>query len=332
MLFIGISASKAEEEARKLLERLNLTAYADRYPFELSGGQQQRVGIARALANDPPIIIADEPLGNLDSVNAQTVLEFFKELNEKDGRTIIMVTHEAWSLRDTKTIFHMKDGEVISVEKTKQETIAESLSKHLYEQLHASGKASTDNKEERVSDRMLANFLLRGYSMEEISRFESFVNDRFDGKIDKKEFDKLIYKPFSEGGMGFSKKKAERVINYLETVIEKRKNVSDVLEVIEKNPEISIQDEIISIRKWVLEGYTGELSPLQIAALDQVISDRIRCSLPAEKVAGVLNLGNNKFGVGLSFRAAELMAEKLELVLNSDLVKTSNGENVLNKL
>src|SRR3989344_2309529 len=66
MAFLGISSDKSEKEAMKLLERLGLTSYAGRYPFELSGGQQQRVGIARALANNPPIIIADEPLGNLD--------------------------------------------------------------------------------------------------------------------------------------------------------------------------------------------------------------------------------------------------------------------------
>ena len=84
MLFVGVSSKKAEIEAKKLIERLDLSAYVDRYPYELSGGQQQRVGIARALANNPPIIIADEPLGNLDSVNAKIVLEFLKELNERD--------------------------------------------------------------------------------------------------------------------------------------------------------------------------------------------------------------------------------------------------------
>jgi len=110
MLFVGATSEKAEIEAAKLLERLDMAPYGHRYPSELSGGQQQRVGIARALANDPPIIIADEPLGNLDSENAAGVLEFIKELNEKDGRTVIMVTHEAWSLRDVSTIFHMKDG------------------------------------------------------------------------------------------------------------------------------------------------------------------------------------------------------------------------------
>ncbi len=324
MLFVGITSEIAEIEARKLLERLDLTLYADRYPYELSGGQQQRVGIARALANNPPIIIADEPLGNLDSVNAKMVLEFLKELNEKDGRTIIMVTHEAWSLRDVKTVFHMKDGVITDVEKIQSDTVAESLSKHLYEQL-SSVRSTSEKKsnsisiEEKLSARVLANFLLRGYSMDEIRRFESFVNDRFDNKIDKKEFHNFISKPFKEGGVGLRKKRAEKVTDYLEGIIDKRKNVEHIYSIIDKNPELSIVEDIrSSIRSWLMEGYTGELSPSQTIALDQVISDRIRGFMPANKVVEILSISNNKFGVGLSFRAAQIMAEKLELILNDD--------------
>ncbi len=327
MLFVGISSAKAEIEARKLLERLDLIKYADRYPFELSGGQQQRVGIARALANDPPIIIADEPLGNLDSVNAKNVLEFLKELNEKDGRTIIMVTHEAWSLRDVKTIFHMKDGTISDIEKVNNFNIADSLSKHLYKQMSSvsSGDGINDkNKEEKISARILANFLLRGYSMDEIRRFELFVNDRFDNKIDKKQLKKLINKPFKDGGVGLWKKKAERVTEYLEGIIEERKSVKHIYDIIEKNPELSIGDEIKNIRDWLIEGYTGNLSQLQIIALDQVISDRIRYNLPADKVVEILDLSNNKFGVGLSFRASQLISEKLELILNENSENKDN--------
>jgi len=317
MLFVGISSEKAEMEAAKLLERLDLTPYAERYPSELSGGQQQRVGIARALANDPPIIIADEPLGNLDSVNAKRVLEFLKELNEKDGRTVIMVTHEAWSLRDVKTIFHMKDGEITDVESTTGGDIAESLSKHLFEQL-SSASPEEENKEEKISARILANFLLRGYSMDEIRVFESFVNERFEGKIDKKEFRKLLNKPFKEGGVGLWKKKAERVTKYLEEILDRRKDIEHICHIIEKNPEISVGDEIQSIRNWILEGYTGKITPLQVIALDEVISGRIKGFIPADKVASVLDLSNDKFGVGLSFRAAQIMAEKLELILSAE--------------
>jgi putative ABC transport system ATP-binding protein len=319
MLFVGVSSAKAEIEAQKLIKRLGLEKYADRYPYELSGGQQQRVGIARALANNPPIIIADEPLGNLDSVSAKIVLEFLKELNEKDGRTVIMVTHEAWSLRDVKTIFHMKDGAVSSVEKSEKGSVAASLSKQLYEQLSLKdGDSNKDSLEEKLSARVLANFLLRGYSMDEIRRFESFVNDRFENKIDDKEFRKLINKPFKEGGVGLWKKKAERVTVYLEGIIDKRKDIEHIFSTIEKNPELSILDEVAGIRNWLIEGYTGKLSPQQITSFDQVMSDRIRGFIPANKIVEILDLSTNKFGVGLSFRAAQLMAEKLELILNKN--------------
>ena len=322
MLFVGISSEKADAEARKLLERLSLTEYANRYPFELSGGQQQRVGIARALANDPPIIIADEPLGNLDSANAKKVLEFLKELNEKDGRTIIMVTHEAWSLHDVKTIFHMKDGEITDTEHLTSETVAEALSKNLFKQitsLHPESAGNGGIKEEDLSARLVANFLLRGYSMDEIERFESLVVKRFSGKITLKEFKEEVNKPYREGGVGLWKKKSERVVAFLDEIEEKRKSIENIHNQIMKNPEISIFDEIHKIRDWVTEGYTGTLSTFQVASLDQVISDRIRGFINAEEVVNVLDLSNNKFGVGLSFRAAHMISEKLELVLNEGI-------------
>ncbi len=334
MLFVGITSDKADIEARKLLERLDLTKYAERYPYELSGGQQQRVGIARALANNPPIIIADEPLGNLDSVNAKMVLEFLKELNEKDGRTIIMVTHEAWSLRDVKTIFHMKDGEIIDEEKIESGNIPSTLSKHLNEQI-SSMSGDVDKKDippERVTARILANFLLRGYSMDEIIRFESLVNDRFDNKIDKKEFIKVSSKSFKDGGVGLRKNKVEKVTDYIEGIINKRKDVERIYNFINESNELPIRDEINNIRDWLLEGYTGKLSNLQVLALDQVISDRTRGFIKSDKVVETLDLSNSKFGVGLSFRAAHLISEKLELILNDDKEEVVNNDEPLKKL
>ena len=115
--------------------------------------------------------------------------------------------------------------------------------------------------------------------------------------------------------------------DYLEEVIDKKEEVGTICSSIEKNPEVAIFDEIHDIRKWLVEGYTGELDATQITALDQVISDRIRGFIPREKVVELLDLSNNKFGVGLSFRAAQILAEKLELVLEGSLVKSTNIEN-----
>ncbi len=325
MLFVGVSSEKAENEALKIINRLGLSEYAYRYPHELSGGQQQRVGIARALANNPPIIIADEPLGNLDSVNAKIVLEFLKELNEKDGRTIIMVTHEAWSLRDVKTIFHMKDGKILDEERTATSSMAASLSKHVYDQL-SSVSTFMEGAEggERFPVRIIANFLLRGYSMDETKRFELLVNDRFDEKIDRAEFYKLINKSFKDGGVGLRKKKTDIVVSYIEEIIEKKKEISNIIRMYNTNKDFPILETVSGVRKWLMEGHRGELNKDQEEALDQVISDRIKNYIGADKVAEILDLSSSKFGVGLSFRASQMMADKLELLLNSD-INTGNN-------
>ena len=89
----SVPASKRRDRALDLLDRVGIKDQADKMPAMLSGGQQQRAAIARALANDPPIVLADEPTGNLDSVNRASVLKLFADLNA-EGRTIVIVTHE----------------------------------------------------------------------------------------------------------------------------------------------------------------------------------------------------------------------------------------------
>jgi putative ABC transport system ATP-binding protein len=106
-----IPAAKRRSRALELLERVDIRNQADKLPTALSGGQQQRAAIARALANDPPILMADEPTGNLDEATRMSVLELFAELNA-DGRTIIVVTHERDISRYTDRQVTLVDGHV----------------------------------------------------------------------------------------------------------------------------------------------------------------------------------------------------------------------------
>ncbi|MFZ2300139.1 MAG: ABC transporter ATP-binding protein, partial [Candidatus Moraniibacteriota bacterium] len=92
-MFQGISPNERRTAGIQLLRRFNIAEQADKFPSQLSGGQKQRVAIARSLINNPEIILADEPVGNLDSDSAENVLQILKELNEVDKKTIIMVTH-----------------------------------------------------------------------------------------------------------------------------------------------------------------------------------------------------------------------------------------------
>jgi putative ABC transport system ATP-binding protein len=115
MIFQGISREERKEKAEKLLRSFDMGERLINKPSELSGGQQQRVAIARAMANDPDIILADEPTGNLDSKTGVMVMEYLKQLN-KEGKTIILVTHDDKLSKQAKRRITLFDGKVIKDE------------------------------------------------------------------------------------------------------------------------------------------------------------------------------------------------------------------------
>jgi len=111
--YAGVSSSKRRTRAMEALERVGLTDRANHKPGELSGGQQQRVAVARALVNNPSLILADEPTGNLDSASTNDMLNLFHDLNE-EGRTIILITHDADVAASARRIVQVRDGAITS--------------------------------------------------------------------------------------------------------------------------------------------------------------------------------------------------------------------------
>jgi len=116
LFYQGVSRRKRHQMALEYLERLGLLDWANHYPNELSGGQKQRVAIARALITRPQIILADEPTGALDSRTSVEVMQLLKQLNQDDGMTIVVVTHESGVANETNKIVHIKDGIIGQIE------------------------------------------------------------------------------------------------------------------------------------------------------------------------------------------------------------------------
>lgn len=114
MIYKGIPEEERHERARKALKIVGLENREDHMPNQMSGGQQQRVAIARAIVNDAPLILADEPTGNLDTKTSIEVMDFFVNLNNKTGKTIVLVTHEPDIAEYCKRIIKFKDGKIIS--------------------------------------------------------------------------------------------------------------------------------------------------------------------------------------------------------------------------
>jgi putative ABC transport system ATP-binding protein len=112
LTYRGMSATERKERVQKALERVGMGHRTKHYPAQLSGGQQQRVAVARALAGTPAILLADEPTGNLDSRNAEAVMELLQELH-REGATICMVTHDPRFARHADRTVHLFDGRIV---------------------------------------------------------------------------------------------------------------------------------------------------------------------------------------------------------------------------
>ena len=114
MIYAGVKEEERIERAKAALKVVGLEKRENHMPNQMSGGQQQRVAIARAIVNDAPIILADEPTGNLDTKTSIEVMEFFVNLNEKHGKTIVLVTHEPDIAEYCKRVVKFKDGNIES--------------------------------------------------------------------------------------------------------------------------------------------------------------------------------------------------------------------------
>lgn len=113
MIITEKNKDERKRKILKLLKTVGMEQRADHLPSQLSGGERQRIAIARALANNPSLILADEPTGNLDSKTGNEIMKFLNRLQEKEEKTIVMVTHEFGIAKYAERIIHLKDGEII---------------------------------------------------------------------------------------------------------------------------------------------------------------------------------------------------------------------------
>lgn len=231
-IFRGEDSVARREAGMKLLRRFGIVEQGQKFPSELSGGQKQRVAIARSLVNDPQIILADEPVGNLDSESAENVLQILKELNEIDKKTIILVTHNAEHLHYADRILHMKDGRIVSEEINKEkrspEAIKEEVSKEPLEispELKLLMRTFQNFSSRQIGAllnpykaKQLINHILSQFTEEQVSVAENYLKDLLFKNIDIETFQKNLDLNLNEGGAGWNKLRAKSFTKRVEDI------------------------------------------------------------------------------------------------------------------
>ncbi|OGD32327.1 hypothetical protein A3C91_01080 [Candidatus Azambacteria bacterium RIFCSPHIGHO2_02_FULL_52_12] len=304
-LWRGGSAPVRERAAKQQLERFSLSYVADRLPQELSGGQQQRVSIARALVNNPPLMLADEPVGNLDSVASKGVLEIFSELNAIDKKTVVMVTHNSSHFAYADRIIYMKDGQIIK----------EEVNNHKERPLSAAPLEKGAQELERMQEfaDALSDDFLHVSELYLKEKIMSLIVGIIKGDMSLEEFQRILIKPIRDGGIDIGKERAAELMKRLETVmfesrLLKGKNEGELR-------QVPLSMEIGELRRYMLSEHRKPFAFLQIKRLEEAIGNLVRGIIDEDGFSKVLMLPEALGGVGLTREISSIFLFKMKLVL-----------------
>ena len=315
-MFSGSSKEVREGKANELMDRFGINSYSDRRPSMMSGGQQQRTAIARALMNDPLIILADEPVGNLDSKNALIVLDLLADIHRKEKKTIIQVTHNAADIHYADRVFYIKDGEVEKVVvNEKKVDLTEGI-----ERVETRDSNSEFNRlallhpnlpDTRLKAKMIFRHLLIPYSVSTEDGVEVAIEKYIKGEMTEEDLRK--YLDDQKDGAGFNFQKAQHLTKDIVEIVENWKKIS-----LEEENEVSLnqklKEKVFSVRMYLLEEYRGTLTKPQVESLNTLIRDFITKEIDITKFIAMLDLSLKKGGVGLNSRTARHFGEKIALI------------------
>jgi putative ABC transport system ATP-binding protein len=332
---IFMSERKRQREiiGLELLERFGIRKQANKLPAQLSGGQQQRIGIARSIVNNPDIILADEPVGNLDSISAKNVLEILKDLNEKEKKTVIMVTHNPENLEYADRVFHMKDGiiikETVNQDKDpikKKEELPKAPTGELNDLMRSYSGLSPEQINILIMPykaKVFAHHFITNRNLEETKIFEDVMQRRLMDTIDTEEFYETLNRPANEGGVGYDLRTAAKItknvgkiLNLAKFVYQQHRQGRNAAGEHEIIPE---KEKSEKIAKFLLDfcftEYTRKIDEVRINRLMRIVHDRVIGQISKPELYKFLDQPFSSGGIGLNSKTARFVTETLEMIL-----------------
>ncbi|NCN11826.1 ATP-binding cassette domain-containing protein [Candidatus Kaiserbacteria bacterium] len=318
MIFCDRDKATRNRRAQSLLDRFGVGHVSHKIPAMLSGGQQQRVSVARSMVNDPKILLADEPTGNLDSVSTQQVMDKIDEINTFDRRTIIMVSHNAAHLSYAHRVYYLKDGlivrEVVNPQRKQIKPVREGET--IVTELEQLARLFPYDSVETLRVKSMVNFLTQEYSFDQLNRFERVIAFYIQGKIDRDALIKSLVLSKERGGVEVPEKEARRMAAVAERMIE---HSSDIKRFRARKGN----DNIFFSQHKLAERMRDHLSNVFHIKLNKEQNENM-VELIADRVTGVVNeaefnqrliRGIRSRGLALSEREADELTRYFEKII-----------------
>jgi len=312
-IFINKRKKERDKRSLEILKRLGISEHAKKIPSELSGGQQQRIGIARSIVNDPQIVLADEPVGNLDTASSNNVMEILNKLNTEEGKTIVMVTHNPEHVSWGNRIIHMRDGKITKVEiKDREGNIEkENREEHLssFDKFinHFQGLSKKQIRMllEPFKAKQLVEKLTVMFQENQLELMEQKTKNRLAKKIDKKNFYQELDRAEKDGGVGLDSRSAKKFSEEVESLLQTAEKVSKEADL--KSRAFIVVESVFKLRKY-------KISSDSLNKAAELLSKKFNKELDHMEFRRLLDTPLKKGGAGLDSRIVEEVASFIDLV------------------
>jgi putative ABC transport system ATP-binding protein len=316
--FRGEDITERREKAMELLRRFGIAEQADKFPAQLSGGQKQRVSVARALINNPDIILADEPVGNLDSESAQNVMDIFKEINDIDKKTLIVVTHNPEHLVYADRVIHMKDGkkirEEINLEKRPKEAIEKEITEkpeEISSELKLLMRTFKNLSLQQIGvllvpfkARQIISHVLSDLKEEQITAAENLLKELLFENIERKEFEKKLDLDLEKGGAGWNRTRASSFTQRVEDILMQTTVLSE-----------GVESSLIPFSDYLIKTYDLKMSEDILLRFRSFIKLRLENKIDKFGLEERLDAPKMLGGAGMYKGSAEKVVNEIELIL-----------------
>jgi len=318
MIFCNADKTARNRRAQSLLDRFGVGHVSHKIPAMLSGGQQQRVSVARSMVNDPKILLADEPTGNLDSVSTQQVMDKIDEINTFDRRTIIMVSHNAAHLSYAHRVYYLKDGlvvrEVVNPQRKQIKPVREGET--IVTELEQLARLFPYDSIDTLRVKSMVNFLTQDYTFNQLNRLEHAVGHFIKGKVDRDTLIKAMMLPMEKGGVQIPEMTARKMASQMEKIIHQS---DDIRRFRAKKNNAGVffgQHELAErLRTHITKAYHLTLSKEQDAFLVELIADRVTGVIEEPDFNERLQASSRNHGLSLDEGVADEVTRYFEKLI-----------------